>query len=122
MVRVSVSPSRVPAGCRASSSARSRLIWCAWKSIEKPLGDPALPLNFGARPLRLSARNDGDGLRLGLSGTPGKTYRVELSEQIDPAAWRPLRAITTDAAGNADFTQTLPAGPEPQFFRAVPAP
>ncbi len=86
------------------------------------LGDPALPLNFGARPLRLSARVEGDGLRLGLSGTPGKTYRVEVSDRIDPPAWRPLRGMTTDASGNADSTQTLPAGPEPRFFRVVPAP
>ncbi len=91
-------------------------------TIYNLLGDPALPLNFGARPLRLSARNDGDGVRLGLSGTPGKTYRVEVSDRIDPAEWRPSRGITTDASGNADFTPTLPAGPEPLFFRAVPAP
>ena len=91
-------------------------------TIYNLLGDPALPLNFGARPLWLSARNDGDGVRLVLSGTPGKTYRVEVSDRIDPAEWRPSRGITTDASGNADFTPTLPAGPEPLFFRAVPAP
>ena len=90
-------------------------------TIYNLLGDPALPLNFGARPLRLSARNDGDGVRLGLSGTPGKTYRVEVSDRIDPAEWRPLRGMTTDASGNADFTPTLPAGPGPLFFRAMPA-
>ncbi len=91
-------------------------------TIYNLLGDPALPLNFGARPLRLSARNDGDGVRLGLSGTPGMDYRVEVSDRIDPPEWRPLRGITTDASGNADFTSTSPAGPEPRFFRAVPAP
>ncbi|KAB2654452.1 MAG: hypothetical protein DVB31_16670 [Verrucomicrobia bacterium] len=91
-------------------------------AIYNLLGDPGLPLNFGARPVVLTARVVGGELRFQLTGTPGKSYRVEASGRIDGTGWAALRVVTADATGGVGFAEAIAAGVEWQYYRAVMAP
>jgi hypothetical protein len=91
-------------------------------AIYNLLGDPGLPLHYTVRPLALSARLDPGGLRIDLTGTPGKTYRVEAAGEIGAAVWESVGQIGTDATGGAGITQSLSGGSDRRYYRAVLVP
>jgi hypothetical protein len=72
--------------------------------------------------LALAARTDGDGLRLDLTGTPGATYAIEVSERLDGTDWQPLQQVVADASGHVGFVSGLSAGPVRRYYRASVSP
>jgi subtilisin-like proprotein convertase family protein len=62
----------------------------------------------------------GDGsYMLKFDGIPGRTYRIEMTEDLSQAAWQILGSATGDAAGMFEFTDTPPAGAPERFYRSV---
>jgi hypothetical protein len=88
-------------------------------AIYNLLGDPALPLNFGDPPLRLTVMVNEASLHINLAGVPGRTYRVESSNQLDGTGWDLVREIVSDANGGGEFLQALSGDSTSRYFRAV---
>jgi hypothetical protein len=73
-------------------------------------------LSVTGRPLLLGPRVGAGGIFIfTLSGTPGLTYQVEVSSNLQD--WAPL-ALVSLITGQADFTDTIPSNSTSRFYRA----
>jgi hypothetical protein len=52
-------------------------------------------------------------------GVPGKTYRIEFSATLDPAAWEHLGSATVDPFGMFQFLDSPPIGTPARFYRSI---
>ncbi len=124
--------SRQPVGTRLGDTLRRTLSAYrdsggddASPAIYNLLGDPALPLSFGAPPEippALSVQAGTSSLRITLAGRPATTYRIDVAGRLDAPDWRSAGTVATDAAGRAGFFWELSPDPGPRYFRAVTAP
>ncbi len=61
----------------------------------------------------------GDGSkRLTFGGIPGRTYRVQSTDNITPATWVDRATVVADAQGKFQFTDPIPLPPT-RFYRSV---
>ena len=58
----------------------------------------------------------GGAVRISFAGIPGRTYRVETSEDL--STWTSRGSFTADAQGRFQFTDP-PTPPSPRFYRSV---
>jgi hypothetical protein len=63
----------------------------------------------------IAYRSDGSVL-LQLEGTPGATYRIQISQDLQ--TWTPLTTRTADPSGNFQLIDSPPL-PQRRFYRAV---
>lgn len=58
--------------------------------------------------------------RIGFTGVPGRTYRVQFTDRIEPelANWQTLQTVTADAAGNFEIIDPAPLPPQ-RFYHVV---
>lgn len=71
--------------------------------------------------LSVSPSPDGSGVVLRLSGTPGRTYRIEVQNNLNPAQWDSLTTVTLTESSQL-WTDPVVPGSTQQFYRAVLAP
>lgn len=72
----------------------------------------------GSSVLRLSASRDGEGVRLGFSTVPGRTYAVEYRETFSSGGWIHLRDVT-GAGGSVEVVDSTASGS--RFYRVTTA-
>jgi hypothetical protein len=60
-----------------------------------------------------------DTARVRFQGIPGRAYTVQYTESLLAPDWRPLGTRTADATGRFEFTDTLPYGSPPRFYRST---
>lgn len=52
-------------------------------------------------------------------GAPGRSYTIQYSESLTPAAWQTVGSSTADAVGSFSFTNTPPNGSPAGFYRST---
>lgn len=68
----------------------------------------------------LSLINQGNGSYLiQFDGVPGKTYRIQFTESVGPAAWELLGSATVDPFGSFQLLDTPPVGTPFRFYRSI---
>jgi hypothetical protein len=77
----------------------------------------AVRLDLGPSPnLTLTDLGDGRYLIRG-DGIPGRTYRIQASERLEPANWQTLGTAVADSAGG--FSYLVSPDPQQSYYRSV---
>jgi hypothetical protein len=58
-------------------------------------------------------------MRIGLSGSPETTWRVQRASTATATQWTTMGSVTNNAVGEAVFTDTTAAQATIRFYRAV---
>ena len=71
--------------------------------------------------LSVSSTTDDSSVVLRLSGTPGRTYRIEVQNSLNPAQWDSLTTVSLTESSQ-EWTDAVGSGSTQRFYRAVLAP
>jgi hypothetical protein len=68
----------------------------------------------------LTAFDLGNGsYRIRFDGIPGFTYRIEYTQNLEPADWKTLGSETANQVGLFEIVDTPPQGAGPRFYRSA---